>query len=207
MKRYAAYVLVLALLVGMWACGKKDPDPQIQLPSYLRIPATLVGYAGSGRIAFGGGLTLVAEGPEVLDPNTKTYTGVTGKIATEDINAYFTVGQPRVYGENYIVPDEYKSNGQLMIFHTISPGTYPLGSESTPTPTGAQATITLNLPGPQIYIARSGNLTISESTLIKSEGQSKLYRIQGTFQTSLTGFGTGAKDTDVTGVFDLLLLN
>lgn len=209
MKRYASYVLVLVLTVSLWTCGKKDPDPQPQLPGYLRIPATLTGYVGSGRIALSGGLNLLAEGPETQDASTKTYTGVSGKIVIGDITANFTVGQPRTFAETYAVPAAYQSNGQLLVINAIETGTYPMGFETKPTPTGAQADLILNLPGPQLYSARSGTLTISESTLVKAEGQNKLYRIQGTFQAALFGTGVGtssAKDYDVTGTFDLLLV-
>lgn len=180
-----------------------------QLPGYLRIPATLTGYVGSGRIALSGGLNLLAEGPEAQDTSTKTYTGVSGKIVSGDITANFTVGQPRAYKETSFVPDAYKSSGQLLTIHAIDPGTYPMGFETKPTPTGAQADLILTLPGPQLYSARKGSLTITESTLIKSEGNSRLYRIQGTFQAALFGTGVGtssAKDYDVTGTFDLLLV-
>lgn len=210
MKRYSAYVFALVLVVGLWACGTKNPDPQTQFPAYLRIPATLTGYLGSGRIAINGDLTLVAEGPEVLDTNTKTYSGVLGKIVFQDIKANFTVGQPKAFAESYLVPAEYESNGQLLVINAITPGTYPMGFETKPTPTGAQADIILNLPGPQLYSARTGTLTISESTLVKSEGQSKLYRLQGSFQAALFGTGVGAhssKDYNVTGEFDLLLVD
>lgn len=206
MKGYYA----LLLMVSLWACGTKgsDPMPQ-QLPGYLRIPATLTGYVGSGRIAISGGLNLLAEGPETQDASTKTYTGVSGKIVLGDITANFTVGQPRTFAETYAVPAAYQSNGQLLVINAIETGTYPMGFETKPTPTGAQADLILNLPGPQLYSARSGTLTISESTLIKAEGQNKLYRIQGTFQAALFGTGVGtssAKDYDVTGTFDLLLV-
>ena len=209
MKRYASYVLVLVLTVCLWTCGKKDPDPQPQLPGYLRIPATLTGYVGSGRIALSGGLNLLAEGPEAQDASTKTYTGVSGKIVSEDITANFTVGQPRTFAETYAVAAAYQSNGQLLVINAIETGTYPMGFETKPTPTGAQADLILNLPGPQLYQARTGTLTIAESTLIKTEGVDKLYRLQGSFQVTLFGTGVGlpsAKDYDVTGTFDLLLV-
>jgi hypothetical protein len=206
MKRHSTYAFILMLTLGLWACGKKDPDPQAQFPGYLRIPATLTGYAGSGRIAIEGDLALNAEGPETLNSTTKTYTGVLGKIVQEDITANFTLGQPRIYAESYAVPAEYESNGKLSVINAITVGAYPMGFETKPTPTGAQADIILNLPGPQLYTARSGSLTISESSLIKSEGQNRLYRIQGSFRTSLLGSGTGATASAITGTFDLLLL-
>ena len=186
------YLLVIVgILFG--SCGKDKTDLQPQLPSYLRVPATLTGYVGSGRIAVNGGLSLVAEGPEAQDANTKTYT----------------VGQPRTFAESYAVPAAYQSNGKLLVINAIDPGTYPMGFETKPTPTGAQADLILNLPGPQLYQARSGTLTISESTLVKAEGQNKLYRLQGTFQSALFGTGVGTsstKDYAVTGTFDLLLV-
>ena len=202
------YLLVIVgILFG--SCGKDKTDLQPQLPSYLRVPATLTGYVGSGRIAVNGGLSLVAEGPEAQDANTKTYTGVSGKIVLGDITANFTVGQPRTFAESYAVPAAYQSNGKLLVINAIDPGTYPMGFETKPTPTGAQADLILNLPGPQLYQARSGTLTISESTLVKAEGQNKLYRLQGTFQSALFGTGVGTsstKDYAVTGTFDLLLV-
>ena len=209
MKGYFAYIVSLLLGVSLWSCGTKDSPPVPQLPGYLRIPATLTGYVGSGRIAVNGGLSLVAEGPEAQDANTKTYTGVSGKIVLGDITANFTIGQPRTFAESYAVPAAYQSNGQLLVINAIDPGTYPMGFETKPTPTGAQADLILNLPGPQLYQARKGSLTIAESTLIKTEGVDKLYRIQGTFQVSLFGTGVGlpsTKDYAVTGTFDLLLV-
>ncbi|GAB4014999.1 hypothetical protein GCM10028808_39110 [Spirosoma migulaei] len=209
MKGYFAYIVSLLLGVSLWSCGTKDSPPVPQLPGYLRIPATLTGYVGSGRIAISGGLNLLAEGPEAQDASTKTYTGVSGKIVIGDITANFTVGQPRAYKETSFVPDAYKSSGQLLTIHAIEPGTYPMGFETKPTPIGAQADLILNLPGPQLYQARNGTLTIAESTLIKTEGVDKLYRIQGTFQTALFGTGVGlpsTKDYAVTGTFDLLLV-
>lgn len=209
MKRYSLYGIVLALVAGLWACGGKDPDPQAQLPGYLRIPATLTGYEGSGLITVDGALSLRAEGSEVQNATNKTYTGVQGSI-NSGFKANFTVGQPLPYKQNGTVPDEYQSNGQLVLINTIDVGTYPMGFESKPTPIGAAADLTLNLPGPQLYTARLGTITITESTLIKSEGGSSLYRIQGSFQTALFGIGVGApsdKDYNVTGTFDLLLRN
>ncbi|QHW00315.1 hypothetical protein [Spirosoma endbachense] len=166
-----------------------------QLPGYLRIQATLTGYVGSGRMAMSGGLNLLAEGPEAQDASTKTYTGVSGKIVLGDITANFTVEQPRTFAESYAVPAAYQSNGQLLVINAID--------------TGTQTDLILNLPGPQLYLARSGTLTISESTLVKAEGQNKLYRLQGTFQAALFGTGVGtssAKDYAITGTFDLLLV-
>jgi len=58
-------------------------------------------------------------------------------------------------------------------------------------------------------LARLGTLTITESTIIKTEGIDKLYRIQGTFQVAMSGAGIGAtsKDYNVAGTFDLLLVD
>lgn len=208
MKRYINQIWIISVLALVWACGPKQ-EPEPSFPGYLRIPANLDGYAGSGLITVSGDLSLRAEGPEALDANTKTYSGVLGSIGTDDITAQFTVGQPLNYAKTYSVPAQYQANGQLLTKNAIQPGTYPMGFQSQPTPTGAQADLIMNLPGPQLYSARQGTLTISESTLIKSEGSDKLYRIQGTFQTSLFGTGIGAmstKDYNVTGTFDLLLV-
>ena len=105
---------------------------------------------------------------------------------------------------------EYQANGQLLTLDAMEPGTYPMGFQSGPTPTGARTDLIMNLPGPQLYQARLGTLTISESSIIKTEGKSRLYRIQGTFQTVLYGTGAGApsnRDYNVTGTFDLLLVD
>lgn len=208
MKRYFNQILIILVLAFTWSCGpKQEPDPSF--PGYLRIPANLDGYAGSGLITISGDLSFRAEGPEALDANTKTYSGVLGYIGTDDITAQFTVGQPLNYAKTYSVPAQYQANGQLLTKNAIQPGTYPMGFQSQPTPTGAQADLIMNLPGPQLYFARLGTMTISESTLVKTEGADKLYRIQGTFQVALLGSGTGtisAKDYNVTGTFDLLLV-
>ncbi len=200
-------IYIVAIIIGLLSCGK-DTDPQAQLPSYLRIPATLTGYGGSGLITVNGGLILRAEGPEQLNAATNTYFGVLGNIAAGDIQAYFTAGQPRIYKESNQVPADYRSNGDLTIINTISPGTYPMNAQ-TPTPKGEFANLALSLPGPQTYISQGGSLIISESTLIKSQGSDLLYRIQGTFQASLTASGIGTtpgKPVDVNGTFDLLLV-
>lgn len=208
MKQHTPYIIVLALLMGLWACGGKDPDPQAQLPSYLRIPATLTGYVGSGLVTVSGDLSLRAEGPESLNASTKTYSGVLGGVSDDDVTANFTAGQPLPYSQTYSVPKELVANGQLLTLNAINAGTYPMGYQSKPTPTGAQADLILNLAGPQLYAARLGTLTITESTIIKTEGANNLYRIQGTFQVTMsgTGIGTiGTKDYNITGTFDLLL--
>ena len=202
-------VALLGVLLVVWSCGpKKEPEPE--LPGYLRIPASLSGYEGSGLITVSGDLSLRAEGPEQYDATKQTYSGVLGSIGSDDITAQFTVGQPLNYAKTYSVPAQYQANGQLLTLNAIQPGKYPMGFQTQPTPTGAQADLILNLPGPQLYSARSGSLTITQSDLIKTEGSSNLYRVQGTFQTALFGTGTGAvssKDYNVTGTFDLLLVN
>lgn len=208
MKKTINRFCIVALMVGLLSCGKNN-DPQPQLPSYLRIPATLAGYAGSGLVTVAGsGLDLRAEGPEQLNTATNTYSGVLGQIATGDINAYFTVGQPRIYKESNQVPNDYQANGALAIINTVSPGTYPMNAQA-PSPRGEFADLVLRLPGPQIYNSQGGSLTISESTLIKSQGSTNLYRVQGTFQATLNGSGIGTtpgKPIDVTGTFDLLFI-
>lgn len=208
MKRFANQVVAaLVVTLVVWSCGpKKEPEPN--LPSYLRVPATLTGYAGSGLITTSGDLSLRAEGPEVLDAGTKTYSGVLGRVTDSNLRAQFTVGQPLPYSQTSSVPPQYESNGQLYIFNAITPGTYPMGIEGKATPTGASADIILNLPGPQLYSGRLGTLTITESTIIKTEGDTKLYRLQGNFQTTLITSGAGTvagKNYAITGTFDLLL--
>lgn len=199
---------LLIVLAIVWSCGPKE-DPVPALPSYLRVPATLAGYEGSGRLAINGAITLQAEGPEVLDPNTKTYSGVLGNISGDDLDAYFTFGQPRIYAESSSVPAEYRTNGGLSIMNTISPGTYQMGLNGTRGPRGELADLVLRLPGPQIYVTNSGSLTITESTLIKSEGSRSLYRVTGTFEATMfgTGFGVQQQNPSLTGTFDLLLVS
>ena len=161
-------------------------------------------------VAITGDLNLRAQGPEALDPSTKTYSGVLGYVSTGDITAQFTVGQPRIYNENGQVPYQYQANGQLLTLHALEPGTYPMGFRSSPTPTGARTDLIMNLPGPQLYQAQLGTMTITESTILKTQGSSKLYRIQGSFQTSLSANGTGVvsgKEYAVSGTFDLLLVD
>ena len=207
MKRYLNQICLISVLAFVWACGpKKDPEPAF--PSYLRIPATLANYTGSGLITVTGDLSLRAEGPEAFDAGTKTYSGVLGRITDTNTRAQFTAGQPLPYAQTSSVPPQYEANGQLYIFNALTPGTYPMGVESQPTPTGAQADLILNLPGPQLYSARLGTLTITESTLLKTEGDSKLYRLQGSFQTTLIASGAGTtagKNYAISGTFDLLL--
>ena len=210
MKRYIHQLVILAILLVVASCGKKEVDPLTQLPSYLRVPANLSGYEGSGLITVTGDLTLRAEGPEVVDPTTKTYSGVIGNVSTGDITAQFTVGQPRIFNETSQVPFQYQANGQLLTLHALQPGTYPMGFKSSPTPTGARTDLILNLPGPQLYQAQLGTMTIAESTILKTQGSSNLYRLQGSFQTSLSANGTGivsGKEYNVSGTFDLLFVD
>jgi hypothetical protein len=208
MRRFMDKAWILVVLVVVWSCGSKE-DPTPALPAYLRVPAVLDGYQGSGLITVaGGGLDLRAEGPEQLNTMTNTYSGVLGQISTGDINAYFTVGQPRVYKESNQVPNDYQANGALAIINTVSPGTYPMNAQA-PSPRGEFADLTLRLPGPQIYNSQGGSLTITKSTLIKTQGTDLLYRIQGTFQATLTASGIGTtpgKPVETIGTFDLLLV-
>lgn len=209
MKRIINQAWVLIGLVAVWSCGPKE-EPQPALPGYLRVPAMLEGYAGSGRVEINGpGLTLLAEGPEQLNSSTNTYSGVLGDIISEDISAYFTLGQPRVYKESYIVPQEYRTNGNLLIMNTITPGTYQMGVYGVRGPRGELADLILHLPGPQLYIANSGSLTIAESTLIKTQGKNALYRIGGSFEVTMyaDGIGITQRNPVLTGKFDLLLLS
>ncbi|GAB2566560.1 hypothetical protein [Spirosoma areae] len=113
-------------------------------------------------------MTIRAEGPEHLDPAKNTYSVVLGDVVTTDITVKFTVGQPLPFEQTYSVPTEYQANGQLLVINALVPGIYPMGYQSKPTPTGATADVILNLPAPQLYSARLGSLTITESTLIKT---------------------------------------
>lgn len=209
MRAYIKRILIIAGIGAVCSCGSKD-DPQPALPSYLHVPATLSGYTGSGLITItGGSLNLRAEGPETLDASSQTYQGVTGEISDEDINANFTVGQPRPYKERQIVPAQYRAYGYLTVINTITPGTYPMNAQA-PSPRGEFADLTLNLPGPQLYLTNSGSLTIDESTLIKSQGSTSLYRVKGTFQAVMFADGIGIpanqQNPTLTGTFDLLLV-
>ena len=208
MKRFAnRLVVVLGILLVVWSCGpKKEPEPA--LPGYLRIPASLKGYEGSGLVTVSGDLSLRAEGPEQLDAAKQTYSGVLGFVGGNNFTVQFTDGQPLPYAKSYSVPAQYQANGQFLTKNALQAGTYPMGYQSQATPTGAQADLILNLPGPQLYSARLGTMTITESAILKTEGSSNLYRIQGTFQTAMFGTGAGtisSKDYNVTGTFDLLL--
>lgn len=209
MKNYINQAWVLVGLVAVWSCGPKE-EPQPALPGYLRVPAVLEGYEGSGRVEINGpGLTLLAEGPEQLNTGTNTYSGVLGNISGEDVNAYFTLGQPRNYRQRDIVPQEYRANGSLFVMNTRTPGTYQMGIAGVRGPRGEIADLLLYLPGPQLYYAESGSLTISEATLIKTEGSNTLYRITGTFQAAMRadGIGITQRDPVLTGKFDLLLIS
>jgi hypothetical protein len=205
MKRTAYWLLALILV---WGCGGKDPV-DTALPAYLKLPTSLSGYTGSGLITIDGGLSLRAEGTEHLDATTETYSGVLGDISQDDLLATFTLGQPRIYNESSSVPAEYRANGELRFINAITPGTYRMGTKESPGPRGEIADLTLNLPGPQLYISQTGSLTITESTLVNSEGSDTLYRIKGSFQIILKGSGIGTtpgKEIPVSGSFDLLLL-
>ena len=198
---------VLIALVAVWSCGPKE-DPQPALPDYLRIPVKLEGYTGSGRVSTSGALSLLAEGPEQLDKKTNTYSGVLGVIGLNDnLTIQFTVGQPLPFKDTGSVPDEYQASGTLSIVRTISPGTYPLSSKA-PTPRGEFADLVINMPGPQIYGNTGGTLTISESTLIKTQERYSLYRIVGSFDATLyaTGVGITNRNPTLTGTFDVLVV-
>lgn len=199
---------VLIGLMAVWSCGPKD-EPQLALPGYLRIPAVLEGYEGSGRFATSGGLTLLAEGPEQVDPKTNTYSGVLGDITFgRDLSIQFTVGQPLPFKQTASVPYVYQASGTLSVLGTTAPGTYPLNSRA-PTPRGEFADLVINLPGPQVYGNTNGSLTITETTLIKSEGRQNLYRVVGSFEATLyaSGPGTSQANPQVSGSFDVLLLD
>lgn len=206
MNRYLKHLWIVIVVVA-WSCGKDEPNPANSFPSYLRVPANLEGYEGSGLITVDA-LNLRAEGPEQLNPTTKTYSGVLGSISTNEVEANFTVGQPNPYEDSNAVPEQYKANGVLTIIRALSPGTYPLNAQ-TPTPKGEFADITLQLPGPQIYFTQGGNLTIDEATLVKTEASRSLYRIKGSFQAEFLASGVGivpGKPITSTGSFDLLLV-
>jgi hypothetical protein len=199
---------LILLVIVVWACGGKDPQPA--LPGYLVDPSDLAGYQGSGLVTINGpGLTLRAEGPERIDASTQTYSGVLGNIVDEDIRIRFTLGQPRPYQENGQVPNQYLSYGNLTIRGTLQPGTYPMGGQSQPTPRGEITDLTLFLPGPQLYVNNTGSLTITESTRIRSAGGYSLYRVQGTFQANMygTGVGISQREPTFTGTFDVLLVS
>jgi hypothetical protein len=203
--------LWLLLMIGILVSCEPKKEPQPALPGYLHVPTTLVGYQGSGLITItGGSLNLKAEGAEALDGPTQTYQGVIGDIRGEDITANFTLGQPRPYRDRQLVPNQYWAYGTLSIMRTITPGTYRMGIQASPGPRGELADLSLNLPGPQVYVTNSGSLTIDESTLVKSSGSASLYRIRGTFQATMYADGVGIpaqqRNPTLSGTFDLLLL-
>lgn len=201
MIRWCSLVLIVAL-VGLFGCGK---DPQPELPDYF----SLDNATGSGLVEITGGLTLTGRGPERLDAATQTYSGVSGSISGDNLTANMTFGQPRPYRESYLVPDQYLTNGQLRIMNTLEVGTYPMGIRAQPTPRGAIADLILNLPGPQLYTAQTGTLTISVVSLIKGTGSLSFKRVQGSFTVVTNGTGLGTtpgKDIALTGRFDLLFV-
>jgi hypothetical protein len=209
MKRYWSHLFILVLSVGLLSCGKGE-EPEAQLPSYLSLPSTLAGYRGSGQLTLSGDLSLHVEGPEQLDPATDTYSGILASIRPGYVLAQFTAGQPLAYAQSATVPAQYEANGELSINNTSEPGTYPMGIESEPTPTGVIADLTINLPGPQLYYTRSGSLTITNKTLIQEQDGNRLYRIQGTFRATLDATGRGTtpgKALNTSGTFDLLLVS
>ncbi len=148
------------------------------------------------------------EGEERLNPATNTWSGVLGTYSKDEILINFTDGQPRPFSETDRVAVEYKASGTLAIINARTPGTYPLNALA-PTPQGQFADLLLNLPGPQIYGNTGGSLTITELTLIKTQNNYSLYRIQGSFQATMYASGVGtnpANPPSVTGTFDVLLV-
>lgn len=207
------YNRLLALVIGLtviWSCGPKS-DPKPALPDYFLVPGSLSAYQGSGQIVITGGLSVNATGAEHLDVATKTYMGVTGTISNSNsLQAGFTAGQPLGYKDRDLVPAQYQANGDFAIVGPLAVGNYPMGIRESPGPRGEFADLTLNLPGPQIYFAQTGRLTVAEVTVIKTEATDILYRIRGTFQTTVFGSGVGVtvnKPIDTNGTFDLLLVS
>ena len=201
MKRGYGLILIVAL-IGLFGCGK---DPQPELPDYF----SLDNATGSGLVEITGGLTLTGRGPERLDAATQTYSGVRGSISGDNMTADVTFGQPRPYRESYLVPNQYLTNGELRIMNTLEVGTYPMGIRAQPTPKGAIADLTLNLPGPQLYTSQTGTLTITDVSTTQGEGRS-FKRVQGNFTviTNASGLATTpSKDIPLTGRFDLLFLS
>ncbi|MFD1145349.1 hypothetical protein ACFQ4C_29760 [Larkinella insperata] len=205
MKKAAIWIVGL-LMVALAGCNK---EPESDLPNYLVMPSNLSGYDGSGRISINGDLTLQAEGLERVQDGGK----ISGVLASAPggnvviVNATF--GQPRIYKESSIVPRESRSNGVLRVYNTIQVGSYPMGIDMNPNPRGEIADLALSLPGPTHYITRQGSLTIESSTLIKTEGEYSLYRIQGSFDANLhtEDLGTTNIDPHVTGNFDVLAVS
>lgn len=209
MKRLFSLVCLMVLSAMVWNCGPKE-EPEPKLPDYLSVPTDLENYLGSGLITIeGDGVSLQAKGKEQLEPSTQKYRGVIGDISGEDITANFTFGQPRPYKERNQVPNQYWAYGTLSIMRTITPGTYRMGIKESPGPRGEIADLILNLPGPQLYVTNSGTLTITASTLIRTQGTYSLYRIEGTFQAQMyadgVGLPAGQRNPKVNGKFDLLL--
>jgi hypothetical protein len=203
--------LGLILLVG-WlivSCGPNERDPG--LPDYLLIPSSLAGYAGSGQVTLSGGrLQLHMAGPEQLNSSTKTYSGVGGRLIGDDVVIYFTDGQPLAYRDRSQVPADLKAFGELSLYGNAGVGTYPLGGQAAPSPRGEIADLTLNLPGPQLYVANSGTLTINQNTLVRSEGDLALHRLTGSFRASMyadgPGLTAGERTPTLEGTFDVLLV-
>ena len=209
MRAHIKVYLWLAL-VTVWGCTPKV-DPQSALPDYFSVPSSLSGYQGSGEFVLTGGISVNAIGAEHLDPATKTYMGVQGTISkTGSLNVGFTAGQPLDYKDRDQVPTQYQANGALAIIGPLAVGNYPLGINEARGPKGEFADLTMNLPGPQIYFAQTGQLTVAEVTVIKTQGTDTLYRVRGTFQTRMFGSGVGisaSKPVDTMGTFDLLLVS
>lgn len=208
MKR-ANYSLISAIvlcLVFVWSCGHKDPNPQ--LPDYLLYPSALADYGGSGRVTVEGALNLQASGVERIDAATQTYSGVLGNVSGQSADIQFTLGQPKPYSESPSVQNQYRANGTLSLIKTISPGTYQMGFRGAAGPLGQIGDLRLNLPGPQTYNAETGTLTISESTVLKTEGQYSLYRLVGTYQATMYADGIGITNRSpvLNGTFDVLLV-
>jgi hypothetical protein len=206
MRQLLTYTILVLSLGLVWSCGEKDPQPA--LPSYLRVPSSLSGYEGSGQVIItGGSLNLKAEGSEVLDNTTKTYSGVRGDVIQNDVSAQFTFGQPRPYQETGQVPDLYQANGKITIIDGLNVGVYTMNPRQ-PGPRGQFAELTLRLPGPQIYIAQDGSLTVEEVTKVKTEGSLSLYRVRGNFQLVAVASGVGlpaGQPANLSGTFDLLV--
>lgn len=86
--------------------------------------------------------------------------------------------------------------------NTLKVGSYPMGLMN-PNMNGAIADLVIDVPGSVYYITQEGSLTVDESTVLKTENGSSLYRVKGSFDANLTG---GPKATHVTGTFDVLLV-
>ncbi|GAA4464880.1 hypothetical protein GCM10023189_44770 [Nibrella saemangeumensis] len=207
MKSFRQQFVLIGLLVGLWACNKeKDPSPA--LPSYLRVPTTLSGYKGSGKLTISGkSVNLAAEGPEQQQANSR-YSGVVAEaIGIDLIRIRSTFNQPLDFANTSTVPAEHRSNATLRIMNITKTGSYPMGLMS-PTPRGEIADLEINQPGPALYITSAGSLTINEITTVKQEGSLVLRRLKGTFDATLFGTGTNIPDKEphVAGTVDVLLL-